>query len=76
MGTLHDENTESQCLKILKDLQAGQKITQLDAYSKYGSTRLGARIYDLKKKGYAINSVMVQSKHNGKWYAQYSMRVN
>lgn len=46
----------SQCNRVLQHLQAYGSISQLEAMQEYGIMRLGARIYDLKKMGYSINS--------------------
>jgi hypothetical protein len=75
MSTLNNESTQSQCTKILNHLQRGKTINPLQALDQYGCLRLGARIYDLKKRGHSIDSRMVKSR-NGKKYAEYSMRVN
>ena len=61
----------SQCSLILKDLKSGKSITPVSALNLYGSFRLGARIYDLKMKGYnIINTSVVVGK---KRFASYSM---
>ncbi|OCG33672.1 MULTISPECIES: helix-turn-helix domain-containing protein [unclassified Gilliamella] len=75
MSTLNNESTQSQCKNILRHLQSGKTINPLQALDQYGCLRLGARIYDLKKRGHSIDSRMVKSR-NGKKYAEYSMRVN
>lgn len=46
---LNDQTSQSQCATILRALRNGERLTQLDAYSRFNCTRLGARIYDLKK---------------------------
>lgn len=46
----------SQCNRVLQHLQIHGSITPLEAMQEYGIMRLGARIYDLKKMGYSINS--------------------
>lgn len=43
-------NTDSQNKSILSHLRTGETITQLEAYNKFGCTRLSARIYDLRKR--------------------------
>lgn len=53
---------ESQKMKILRDLEAGKRLTQLYATQEYGCARLGAQIYDLKKDGYPIRSKMITVK--------------
>ena len=55
--------------RILADLKAGKTISPLDALHDYGTMRLGARCYDLKRKGYPVKSKLVKS--NGKHYAAY-----
>jgi hypothetical protein len=57
--------------QILKHLQAGGALTPLDALNKFGCFRLGARIWDLKQEGHAIQSEIV--KINGKRVAEYRM---
>ncbi len=37
-------------------LVAGNGLTSLEAIEKFGCTRLSAKIFDLRKKGYAIES--------------------
>ena len=49
----------SQKAKILAYMQAGNKITPIEALEKYGCFRLGARIADLKEDGYDIKSQFV-----------------
>ena len=56
--------------KILADLKAGKVISPLDAAHKYGSLRLGARIFDLKRKGYKIGSRPLKTP-TGKYVAEY-----
>jgi hypothetical protein len=66
--------TDSQNRKILAYLKAGKKITPLKALQLFGSFRLGARIYDLRKLGHEIESRIVQGA-NGKRFAEYWMEV-
>ena len=47
--------------KAIKDyLEAGNSITSMEAYDKFGCTRLSARIFDLKKAGYNIQTIMME----------------
>lgn len=64
---------QSQCKRILSHLQSGKTINPLQALNLYGCFRLGARIYDLKKAGFDIDSRLVHE--NGVQYAEYSMRA-
>ena len=66
----------SQCNRVLQHLQAYGSITPLEAMQEYGIMRLGARIYDLKKMGYSINSSMETGKNRygeSISYARYSL---
>jgi hypothetical protein len=65
------EDFMSQAEAILKDLQAGARLTQLEAYQRYRCTRLAARVDDLKRAGYPVHAEMVE--RNGKHVAEYSM---
>lgn len=45
---------ESQNRKILAHLKKGRTLTPLDALSRFGCLRLGARVYDLRTAGHNI----------------------
>ena len=62
---------KSQNQLILAHLKAGNKITPLDALSKFGCFRLSGRVYDLRKQGHDIKMRMVQ--RSGKNFAEYSL---
>jgi hypothetical protein len=66
----NDTATKSQNSKILKHLMRGSKITPLEALSRFDCFRLGARIHDLKAKGYDIKAEM-HTMTNGKKVARY-----
>ena len=59
----------SQENQILSVLLKGRKITPIEALNKFNSFRLGARIYNLRKRGYDIKMNLVE--RNGKRFAQY-----
>jgi hypothetical protein len=63
--------TLSQEGKILLHMINGHKITPLRALKKFGTFRLGARIFNLKKKGHKIFRTMITV--DGKRFAQYWM---
>lgn len=44
----NEKTSQTQNGKILKALLNGERLTQLDAYTRFNCTRLGARIYDIK----------------------------
>lgn len=60
----------SQVSEILRDLQAGERLTQLMALKRYGSMRLGARIHELRRKGVNVWSDLVSIK-GGKRISEY-----
>lgn len=51
--------SRSQVERILEFMLAGNAITPLEAFNKFRCFRLGARIADIKKKGYAVKSRFV-----------------
>ena len=59
----------SQNKDILYHLKNYETITPLEALSLYGIMRLGARIFDLKKLGFEIQTSTIQK--NGKHFAEY-----
>lgn len=61
----------SQQDKIIDYLATGRSITPLQALSRFGCMRLGARIYQLKKDGHRIQTDMVRRK--GKTFASYRL---
>ena len=61
----------SQTQRILRHLKKGRSISPLQALRMYGSLRLGARIYDLRREGHRIERQMVR--RNGKHWARYLM---
>lgn len=76
MGTLIDENTTTQCEKILRHMREVGPITQLIAAKSFGCFRLAARIADLEGRGYAIRHELVFDKNEDGHtihYARYSL---
>lgn len=67
-----NENSQNACIAIW--LKQGNTITPLEALQKFGCFRLGARIADLRKAGYNIETKMVEQ--NGKRFAQYRLNRN
>jgi hypothetical protein len=55
--------------KILKWLLQGHTLTPIQALNRFGSFRLGARIYELRRIGYKIN--MKLESHGKAHYAKY-----
>lgn len=61
--------------KVLSHLKANKSITPLEALKKYGTFRLSALIFNLKKEGWNIDSkrTNVGSKKEPVYVAQYSL---
>jgi hypothetical protein len=67
-----DSERHGQAEKILAYLKAGNRITPIESLKLFGCFRLGARIYDLKKAGFQIESEMVKVP-SGKRVASYRL---
>lgn len=52
--------TVNQMTKIKEHLTRYGKITSLDAIKNYGCTRLSAKIFDLRQRGWHIETNMVE----------------
>jgi hypothetical protein len=65
---------QSQNASILADLRKGRKITALDAFTKYGCLRLGARIEELRRAGHKIITERITTK-TGKHVARYELHT-
>ena len=63
---------QTQCKQILDHMEMYGSIEPLEALEKIGCFRLGARIHDLRKKGYIIETDIIHK--NGKQYAKYILR--
>lgn len=64
---------DSQNDQVLQYLKKNGSITQWDAIQEFACLRLSARIYDLKCRGYKIESSMTKNS-NGKRYATYRFK--
>ena len=53
----------NQTEKILRHLQGVGEINPMEAIREYGIMRLGARIFDLKRLGYPIETKIVTGKN-------------
>lgn len=63
---------DSQEKKILSHLKSGKSLTPLEALEKFGCFRLSARIMDLRRKDYHIDTVMVTK--GEKRFAKYVLK--
>jgi hypothetical protein len=62
----------TQAGKILAYLQAGNRLTALEALQRFQCFRLAARIHELRRDGWQIEEQMVET-GSGKRVAEYSM---
>lgn len=62
----------SQNMQILKALQAGDRITPIDALNRFGCFSLARRILDLKRMGHNIQCRIVKGA-NGKRWGEYHL---
>ena len=62
----------SQNTLVLRHLEQGLSLTPLDALNAFGCFRLGARIHELKAKGYAIETEY--ETRAGKRFAVYRLQ--
>lgn len=71
--SLSTTTTASQCAAILAALEQGRGITPADALREFRCFRLAARVYDLRKNGYAITTYW--DGNNDKRWAVYRMNL-
>lgn len=62
----------SQNRRVLGFLRLHKTITPLQAITRLGVYRLGARIHDLKRQGYCITSKLIKTR-NDKYVARYTL---
>ena len=62
--------SKSQTDRILDWMLEGNAITPIDALNRFGSFRLGARIAEIKARGYLVYSEFVTG-DNGKKFKKY-----
>lgn len=63
--------------EVLKHLQKRKSITSWDAIKLYGATRLSAIIFNLRDRGYLIDSIYIDGKDrfgNTSRYVKYVYR--
>jgi hypothetical protein len=63
---------DSQNSLIIKHLQAGKKLTGLEALEMFDCFRLPARVFDLIERGHNIEGVKIKTK-SGKYVKQYHL---
>lgn len=68
------QSSASQNAKIKVWLQAGRKLTSLEALNLFGCMRLASRIHDLRERGLNIHKERIQVP-SGKYVTQYSLEA-
>lgn len=58
-----ETSTVSQVEIVLNDMEQNGSITSMEAFSKYGITRLSSIVYKLRRKGIQIDSVPCTAKN-------------
>ncbi len=71
----NQSTTESQCSRIIAYLQTGKSLTRLEADRKFQCMELPQRIYDLKEKGYNIDTTKWKHLPNGKKVKDYRLII-
>lgn len=74
----NEKTSQTQNGTILKALLNGERLTQLDAYTRFNCTRLGARIYDIKNMNEEYKNKLVDRwvvLPNGKRVKEYRLEV-
>lgn len=74
----NEKTSQTQNGKILKALLNGERLTQLDAYTRFNCTRLGARIYDIKNMNEEYKNKLVDRwvvLPSGKRVKEYRLEV-
>jgi hypothetical protein len=64
---------KTQTERILKHLESGKSLTQMQALNLFDSFRLSGIIHRLRRRGYLINTKMIRV-DSGKYIAEYSLK--
>ena len=51
---------KTQCDRLLEAMRRGESVTQLDAWAKFGASRVAARVRDLRDDGHDIASEWIE----------------
>lgn len=62
---------KTQCQMIREHLEAGHRLSPIEALDKFGCFRLASRINELRKQGLDIRTDIVEGTENGKRWAEY-----
>lgn len=56
--------------KVLRHLQSGRSLTNLQALQEYGTMSLAYHVWALRQEGYDIRT-RIRTSYNGRRYAEY-----
>lgn len=62
----------TQTSQLTEYLLAGNSITSMEAFEKFGCTRLSARIFDMREKGINVVTEIVDGRNRYGSYCQYA----
>jgi hypothetical protein len=63
---------QTQTSSIKDYLLDGNSLTSIEAFEKFGCTRLSARIFDMRKAGIQIKTEMVEGRNRYGSYCRYA----
>lgn len=63
---------QTQTSNVKSYLLAGNTLTSVEAYEKFGCTRLASRIFDMRKSGITIKTEMVEGRNRYGSYCRYA----
>lgn len=70
------KKAKSQCDKVLRHMRSHKRgITSMDAFSRYGITRLSGRIFQLRERGFDIETIMEVKKNDEGHVVNYARYV-
>ena len=69
------ENIKSQNTDVLNHLKKHKEISPMEAFEKFGITRLAAVVHELRHSGYNIETVMVESRTRYNRTCKYALYV-
>lgn len=67
---MRELSVSPQARKILRHLEKHKSITPLEALGVYGVFRLAARVFELRREGFNVATMMMRDE-NAKPYARY-----
>ena len=69
---IHSLTDDTQAQTVLRHLYERGSITSMEAFHRYGITRLAVSIFELRRAGVAIETTIVEAE-SGKRYGEYRL---